>query len=104
MRAFDRESFGPIIGITTVDTIDEAVELANATDYALSGSVWTRNVNVALDVASRIRAKIEIGAAGLGDATTEYGNFDIQQFTVERATAVHPEHAKYPLVDMWLLE
>ncbi|KAL5498738.1 hypothetical protein ACEPAH_2093 [Sanghuangporus vaninii] len=111
MKAFDRESFGPVIGITTVDTVDEAVELANATDYSLTASVWTRDINRALNVGARIRAgtvavngstthsEVEIGAAGLGGATG-YGKFDIQHFTVERAIVVHPERATYPIVDM----
>ena len=45
-----------VLGVTIVDTVDEAVELANATDYSLAGAVWTRDVNTALDVASRIYA------------------------------------------------
>lgn len=45
-----------VVGITTVDTIDEAIELANATEYSLTSSLWTRDANRALDVAARIRA------------------------------------------------
>lgn len=44
------------MGVTVVDNIDEAVELANETDYSLTAALWTRNVNLALDVASRIRS------------------------------------------------
>ncbi|KAL5476695.1 hypothetical protein ACEPAI_2881 [Sanghuangporus weigelae] len=110
MRAFDRESFGPLVGVVTVDTIDEAIELANATDYSLTASLWTRDVNRALDVSSCIRAgmvsvngttfhtETQIGHAGLGGATG-YGRFDIQHFTVERAIVIHHEQAKYPIVD-----
>lgn len=39
-----------------MDTIDEAVELANETDYSLTAALWTQNVNLALDVAARIRS------------------------------------------------
>ena len=45
-----------MVGITVVDTIDEAVDLANATDYSLVASLWTSDLNVGLDVAGRIRA------------------------------------------------
>ena len=49
-----------VVGIAVVDTIDEAVELANETDYSLTSSIWTKDVNRALDVAGRIRTGIEI--------------------------------------------
>ena len=45
-----------MVGISVVDTVDEAIELANATDYSLSAAVWTKDVNLALNVASHVRA------------------------------------------------
>lgn len=45
-----------VIVFAVVDTIDEAVHLANETEYSLVASLWTRDINVALDVAGRIRA------------------------------------------------
>ena len=45
-----------MVGIAVVDTVDEAVKLANATDYSLSAAVWTKDVNLAIKVASCIRA------------------------------------------------
>ncbi|EJD05454.1 aldehyde dehydrogenase [Fomitiporia mediterranea MF3/22] len=110
MRAFDRESFGPVVGVTTVDTVEEAVELANTTDYSLTASVWTRDIVRGLEVAPRIRAGLvsingstyhgEPGwvHAGLGGATG-YGKFDIENFTYKRAIVVHPAQGTYPLVD-----
>ena len=46
----------PVTVVVEVDSVDEAVELADATQYSLVGSVWTRDLNTALDVSSRIRA------------------------------------------------
>ncbi|WP_211588570.1 aldehyde dehydrogenase family protein [Allorhizocola rhizosphaerae] len=40
---FDHETFGPIIGVTTYCTLDEAIELANAPGYGLSSSIYTRD-------------------------------------------------------------
>ena len=44
------------MALATVETIDDAVAAANASDYSLVAGVWTRDVNTAFDVASRIRA------------------------------------------------
>lgn len=45
-----------VIVVAIVDTIDEAVELANASDYSMVASLWTKDINLAFDVAPRIRA------------------------------------------------
>ena len=45
-----------MLGIAVVDTVAEAVELANASDYSLTASLWTKDINVALETASQIRA------------------------------------------------
>lgn len=45
-----------VLAITPVDTIDEAVELANDSEYTLVASLWTTNVHHAFEVAARIRA------------------------------------------------
>ncbi|KDQ53769.1 hypothetical protein JAAARDRAFT_197210 [Jaapia argillacea MUCL 33604] len=50
MRIWERESFGPVTVFAVVETIDEAVELVNATEYSLSASLWTKDVNLALDL------------------------------------------------------
>jgi acyl-CoA reductase-like NAD-dependent aldehyde dehydrogenase len=55
-RLWQRESFGPVLALAVVDTIDEAVELANASDYSLAASLWTKDVYNAMNVAMRIRS------------------------------------------------
>jgi acyl-CoA reductase-like NAD-dependent aldehyde dehydrogenase len=44
--------------LAVVDTIDEAVELANASDYSLAASLWTKDVYNAINVAMRIRSGV----------------------------------------------
>jgi acyl-CoA reductase-like NAD-dependent aldehyde dehydrogenase len=51
-----KESFGPVISLFVVDTVDEAVRLANDTEYGLAASVWSKNIGNALRVAKRIHS------------------------------------------------
>lgn len=46
-RVFQEEIFGPVLVVTPFDGIDEAIELANGTNYALVAGVWTTNINTA---------------------------------------------------------
>ncbi|HTR20461.1 MAG TPA: aldehyde dehydrogenase family protein, partial [Gemmatimonadales bacterium] len=52
------EIFGPVLVAMTFRTPAEAVALANNTPYGLAASVWTENLNLALDVAPKIRAGV----------------------------------------------
>jgi acyl-CoA reductase-like NAD-dependent aldehyde dehydrogenase len=56
MRVVREEVFGPVLAVTEFDTEDEAVALANDTEYGLAGSVWTLNIQRAHRVAQRMRA------------------------------------------------
>jgi acyl-CoA reductase-like NAD-dependent aldehyde dehydrogenase len=58
MALFREESFAPQVSITRVDSVDEAVRLANDTDYGLSAAVFTRDLARGFDVARRIESGI----------------------------------------------
>lgn len=51
---WDEESFGPVMSITTVDSEDEAVNLANGSRYGLSASVFTKDLRKGLAIARRL--------------------------------------------------
>jgi succinate-semialdehyde dehydrogenase len=51
MPAFDEETFGPVAAITRVRDIDAAVRAANASQFGLSGNLWTRDVELARKIA-----------------------------------------------------
>jgi len=52
MPVFDEETFGPVAAIVRVRNLDEAVEAANASDFGLSGNIWTRDIATAREIAS----------------------------------------------------
>jgi acyl-CoA reductase-like NAD-dependent aldehyde dehydrogenase len=53
-RLVAEEQFGPVIPLLPFDDLDEAIARANASDYALGGSVWSGDTQRALDVAARL--------------------------------------------------
>ncbi len=56
MKIFNEEIFGPVLSVTTFDTDNEAVEIANNTKYGLAAGIWTDDLNRAYRVASNILA------------------------------------------------
>jgi acyl-CoA reductase-like NAD-dependent aldehyde dehydrogenase len=58
MRIYHEESFGPVVALVHVNGADEAVDVANDTEYGLAAAVFSRDVPVAMDVARRIQSGI----------------------------------------------
>ena len=58
MRIAREEIFGPVVTIIPFDTEAEAIRLANATPYGLSGSIWTRDIGKALRTAKGVQAGV----------------------------------------------
>jgi aldehyde dehydrogenase (NAD+) len=70
------EIFGPVLVIMTFRTPAEAVALANNTRYGLAASVWTENVNLALDIARRIKAgTVWVNSTNLFDGAAGFGGY-----------------------------
>jgi len=55
MTIAQEEIFGPVLAMIAYEDIDDAIEIANDSDFGLSGSVWGPDVDAALDVARQIR-------------------------------------------------
>lgn len=58
MALFREESFGPQVSITRVKSADEAVKMANDTDYGLSAAIFSRDIAKALELARRVESGI----------------------------------------------
>jgi aldehyde dehydrogenase (NAD+) len=70
------EIFGPVVVLMTFRTPAEAVALANNTRYGLAASIWTENINLALDVAPQVKAgTIWINCTNLFDAASGFGGY-----------------------------
>ena len=70
------EIFGPVLVSLTFRTPAEAIELANNTRYGLAASVWSDNINLALDVASKIKAgSVWVNSTNLFDGASGFGGY-----------------------------
>jgi aldehyde dehydrogenase (NAD+) len=70
------EIFGPVLVAMTFRTPDEAVALANNTRYGLAASVWSENINLALDIAPKIKAgSVWVNCTNLFDASSGFGGY-----------------------------
>jgi aldehyde dehydrogenase (NAD+) len=70
MTIAQEEIFGPVLAVLPYDDPDQAVAIANDSDYGLSGSVWTRDVEAGIDVARKVRT----GTYGVN----QYGTLDMR--------------------------
>ena len=111
MRIYSEESFGPVASVVRVGSLDEAVRVANDTEYGLSAAVFGRDVNRALSVAKRIESGIchvngptvhdeaQMPFGGVKDSG--YGRFGgqagIAEFTELRWITVQDGPLHYPI-------
>jgi len=112
MRIFQEEIFGPVLAVTTFKTLEEAIAIANDTEYGLASSVFGRDVTRAMAIASQIESGIchingptvhdEAQMPFGGVKASGYGRFGgkagIAEFTDLRWITVQgEEHIHYPL-------
>jgi betaine-aldehyde dehydrogenase len=102
MSIAKEEIFGPVLSVLAFDTVDEAIEIANGTNYGLSASIWTSDIDTALSASRRIRAgtvwintfldgypELPFGGfkeSGLG---RELGRFAVEEFTELKTIQLH---------------
>ncbi|WP_192179667.1 aldehyde dehydrogenase [Mesorhizobium amorphae] len=95
------EIFGPVLSIITVANADEAVRVANDTEYGLAASIFTANIGKAHRIARDIRAgTVTINCYGEGDITTPFGGFKLSGFG-GRDKSLHAHDQYTELKTIW---
>jgi benzaldehyde dehydrogenase (NAD) len=111
MRIYGEESFGPVVAIVPVDGPDEAVRVANDTEYGLSAAVFSGDVNAALQLARRIESGIcHVNSSTVHDEPqmpfggvkgSGWGRFGgraaLEEFTELRWVSVQQTSRHYPI-------
>ncbi|MTI44422.1 gamma-glutamyl-gamma-aminobutyraldehyde dehydrogenase [Roseibium hamelinense] len=96
------EIFGPVLAVMSVRGFDEAIALANSTEYGLAASIFTGNAKKALRGARAIRAgTVTVNCFGEGDITTPFGGFKQSGFG-GRDNGLHAHDQYTQLKTIWL--
>lgn len=93
-RLWHEEVFAPVVMLAPFDTLDEAIEMANAPDYSLHAGIFTNDLNVALDAAKRIEA----GGVMINDSS-DY-RFDAMPFGGFKYGSMGREGVRFAYEDM----
>ena len=96
------EVFGPVLAVITVRSTDEAIAVANDTDYGLAASVFSANGRQALRAAREIRAgTVTVNCYGEGDITTPFGGYKQSGFG-GRDNSLHAHDQYTELKTIWI--
>ena len=96
------EIFGPILSVIEVASYDEAIEVANATEYGLTASVFTANTRRAIRAARDIRAgTVTVNCYGEGDSATPFGGYKQSGFG-GRDNGIHAHDQFTEVKTIWI--
>ncbi len=81
MAVARQEIFGPVVSVLSFTGEDEAIEIANQTDYGLAATVWSRDINAAIRMARGVRAgTVAVNGYSEGDIGTPFGGYKMSGF------------------------
>ncbi|MFN8532912.1 MAG: aldehyde dehydrogenase family protein [Dehalococcoidia bacterium] len=90
------EIFGPVLAVLTFDTVEDAINIANATEFGLVAGVWTQDIGKALQVANRVRAgQVFVNNYGAGGGVElPFGGYKHSGFGREKGFLALHEYAQ----------
>ncbi len=96
------EIFGPVLSVITVNGFDEAIQIANDTDYGLCAALFTANAKRAIRGARMLRAgTVTVNSFGEGDISTPFGGFKQSGFG-GRDNSLHAHDQYTQLKTIWI--
>jgi gamma-glutamyl-gamma-aminobutyraldehyde dehydrogenase len=102
MDIFQKEIFGPVVGITRAETDEEAVELANATQYGLAATLYTADIGKAHRYARKLKAgTVGVNTYSEGEISTPFGGFKASGFG-GRDNGIHAHEQYTELKTIWI--
>ncbi|MFF8392110.1 aldehyde dehydrogenase [Streptomyces sp. NPDC016172] len=100
-RLAREEIFGPVLSVLAFDDLDEAVRLANATEYGLAAGLWTSDLSTAHQVSRRLKAgTVWVNCYEEGDLTVPFGG--MKQSGNGRDKSVHALEKYTELKTTWI--
>ncbi len=102
MDIFQKEIFGPVVGVTKAETDEEAIALANATQYGLAATLYTSDIGKAHRYARKLRAgTVGVNAYSEGEISTPFGGFKASGFG-GRDNGIHAHEQYTELKTIWI--
>lgn len=102
MQIFQEEIFGPVLSVTRFKTMDEAIAVANQTNYGLANAVWTKNIDKAMVAARELKSgtvwvntvidgppQLPFGGYKASGFGREMGHAGLEEFTEIKSVVIH---------------
>ena len=102
MDIFQQEIFGPVVGVTRAETDEEAIALANATQYGLAATLYTSSIAKAHRYARKLKAgTVGVNTCSEGEISTPFGGFKASGFG-GRDNGIHAHEQYTELKTIWI--
>ncbi len=101
MAAFTEEIFGPVLSVTRFSDADEAVTMANAVDYGLSNSIWSKDIDKVLPISKQLKSgTVYVNTTIDGPPTMPFGGYKASGFGREMGQAGFEEFTELKSVSI----